>query len=92
MEQLLKEFFFSDACEANRWRIPSKEKASAQKKQDMLLKKLKERFGEEDFGLFEEYADASQIIEEEDRYTAFICGIKITLQVLTEIICETRIR
>lgn len=46
MEQLLKEFFFSDACETNHRRSPSKEKEDAQKKQDMLLKKLKEHFSE----------------------------------------------
>ena len=92
MEQLLKEFFFSDACEVNCRRSPSKEKADAKKKQDVLLKKLKEHFSEEDLGLFEEYANASQIVNEEDQYIAFICGIKITLQALTELICETYIR
>lgn len=92
MEQLLKEFFFSDACEVNYRRIPSKEKADALKKQDMLLKKLKEHFSEEDHGLFEEYVDAIRIVDGEDQYIAFICGIKITLQALTELICETHIR
>ena len=91
MEQLLKEFFFSDACEVNYRRNPSKEKADALKKQDMLLKKLKEHFSEEDLGLFEEYANADLIVDGEDQYIAFLCGIKITLQALTELICETHI-
>ncbi|MDE7288613.1 MAG: hypothetical protein K2N71_03790 [Oscillospiraceae bacterium] len=92
MEQLLKEFFFSDACEVNNRRTPSKEKADALKKQDMLLKKLKEHFSEEDHSLFEEYANTRLIVDGEDQYIAFICGIKITLQALTELICETYIR
>ena len=92
MEQLLKEFFFSDACEVNYRRTPSKEKSDALKKQDTLLKKLKEHFSEEDHSLFEEYADADLIVDGEDQYIAFICGIKITLQALTELICETHIR
>ena len=92
MEQLLKEFFFSDACEANHRRSPSKEKEDAQKKQDMLLKKLKEHFSEEDYRLFDEYVDEGLIVDGENQYMAFVCGIKITLQVLTEIICETQVR
>lgn len=92
MEQLLKEFFFSDACEVTYRRPPSKEKEDAQKKQNALLKKLKEHFSEEDQDLFEEYVNASQIVDGEDQYIAFICGIKITLQALTELICETHIR
>ncbi|MBD5140689.1 MAG: hypothetical protein HDT25_04655 [Ruminococcus sp.] len=91
MEQLLKEFFFSDACEVNYRRPPSKEKADAKKKQDMLLKKLKEHFSEEDQDLFEEYTSASLIIDGENQYIAFLCGIKITLQALTELLCETHI-
>lgn len=91
MEQLLKEFFYSDVCEVNHWRIPSKEKADALKKQDMLLKTLEEHLSGDDYRLFEEYVDASQIVDGEDRYIAFICGIKITLQVLTEMICETQV-
>ena len=92
MEQLLKEFFFSDACEVNYRRVPSQEKADALKKQDMLLKKLKEHFSEEDHSLFEEYVNARLIVDGEDQYIAFICGIKITLQVLTELLCETQVK
>lgn len=92
MEQLLKEFFFSDACEVNYRRPPSKEKEDAQKKRDAVLKKLKEHFSKEDHDLFEEYANVSLIIEGEDQYIAFLCGIKITLQAMTELLCETHIR
>lgn len=92
MEQLLKEFFFSDACEVNYKRIPSKEKADAMKKQELFEKALKEHLSKEDIELFEKYDDASSIVYEEDQYIAFICGIKITLQALTELICETHIR
>ena len=92
MEQLLKEFFFSDACEVTYRRPPSKEKEDAQKKQGVLLKTFKEHFSEEDYSLFEEYVNLSQIVDGEDQYIAFICGIKITLQALTEPICETHIR
>lgn len=85
MEQLLKEFFLSDMCEYNNFREPSKEKAEALKKRNEVLKLLKEHLNSEDFSLLDEYTKVRVIINEEDSYYAFICGIRAALKVLTEI-------
>ena len=85
MESIIKEFFLSDMCEYSNFREPSKEKAEALKKRDEILKKLKERLSSEDFSLIDEYTEIRVIINEEDSYYAFMCGIRTALKILTEI-------
>ena len=87
MEQLLKEFFYSDVCEVNHLRIPSKDKAAAEKRQDTVLRKLKQHISDEDYKLFEDYIEATSDVIGEEQYLAFICGIKLTLQIFAEIFC-----
>lgn len=80
-----KRFFLSDMCEYNDFREPSKEKAEALKKRSEILKLLKEHLSSDDLSLLDKYTEVRAIINEEDSYYAFMCGIRATLKILTEI-------
>ena len=85
MESIIKDFFLSDMCEYNNLRKPSKEKTEAMKKRDEILNLLKEHLSSEDFSLLDEYTEARAIINDENSYYAFVCGIRTALKILTEI-------
>ncbi len=89
MENLIKEFFNSDVCEYNHFKMPSREKANAEKESEALIEKIKEHMTPKDLELLENYDEHCSIVNNEDAYHAFVCGIKITLQVLTEMIRDS---
>lgn len=88
MEKLIKEFFNSDVCEFNHFKKPSGEKADAEKESEALRKEIEKRLSPENAELLENYDEYCSIVQNEDAYRAFVCGIKVTLQALAEIICE----
>ena len=87
MKTLLKEFFYSDECEYNHFKMPSKEKAAAERESEALWEEIKKRLKNEDLELLEKYDNYCCTVNGEDEYCAFICGVRMTLKVLTEIFC-----
>lgn len=87
MKKYIKEFFYSDECEYNQANTPSKEKNRAVRDRNALLQKLKSHLSPEDMKLFEEYDNYCSTVRDEDEYYAFICGARMTLDVLAEIFC-----
>ncbi len=84
MKNIIREYFFSDICEyCDAHEIP-KRKTEAFETRDEALEMLKKRLSTNDFELFEEYIEACDVINSEDAYYAFICGIRAAIQVLAE--------
>lgn len=88
METFIKEFFYSDVCEYNHFKMPSREKAKAEREGSALLEKIKEHMTSEDLELLEKYKDCCGTVNSEDEYYAFICGARMVLKVLAEIFCQ----
>ncbi len=87
MEKYVKELFYSDVCENSHFKMPSREKAKAEKEGNVLIEKIKEHLTSEDLELLEKYRDCCGTVNSEDEYYAFLCGIRMTLKVLAEIFC-----
>lgn len=87
MKTFLKDFFNSDKCEYNHFKMPSKEKAIAEQDRKAVLEEIKKRLKNEDLNLLDKYNEYCLIVNSEDEYYAFICGVRMTLKVLAEIFC-----
>lgn len=92
MKNIIRDYFFSDMCEyCDEHKIPER-KVIAVETRDEALEMLKKRLSTNDFELFEEYVDACAVINNEDEYYAFICGIRAAIQVLAEAFAAGSIR
>lgn len=87
METFVKDFFLSEACEYNNFKMPSRVKAAAEKESQALFDEIKSRLNTDEKRKLERYVELLGIIEDENDYYAFICGARMALKVLIEIFC-----
>lgn len=89
MKTLLKKFFDSDECEYNHFRIPSREKDRAEKQSEAFREEIKKLLDPKDEELLDKYDDYCCAAYHENAYFAFVCGVRITLKVIAEILAES---
>lgn len=89
MKTFLKEFFNSDECEYNHFKMPSREEDRAEKKSEAFREEIKKRLDPKDEELLDKYDDYCSTAHHENAYFAFVCGVRITLKVISEILAES---
>lgn len=76
MNDLIREFYDSELCEASRSFKLSEEGASALAIRDGVHKELEEKLGKEELELFERYIDTNGIVSNEEIFHAYIGGMR----------------
>lgn len=76
MNDLLREYYDSGLCEVNRVHELSETAAEVRENQEVVYSKLKERLSTENFKLFEAYIEDKDIINNEEMFRAYCCGMR----------------
>lgn len=76
MTDFIREFFDSDMSEINKRHVPTPAVADALKKQEELSRKLRLYLGNENYAIFEKYRENVLIINNDEQFYAFYCGMK----------------
>lgn len=76
MTDFIREFFDSDMSEVNQYHARSSVVSSALQKQEELSQKLRICLGNENYPLFEKYLETVLVIDREEQFCAFYCGMK----------------
>lgn len=84
MDSMLKKYYYSELCEMNTPAVYSDEANKASYKKEKLYKELRKNLSEEDLVLLEEYIEKDGIIDSEDEYHAFCCGIRTAIRFVAD--------
>ena len=76
MNDLIREYYDSDLCEVNRVHELSESAAEVRENQEVVYTKLKECLSAENFKLFEAYVEDKDIIDNEEMFRAYCCGMR----------------
>ena len=76
MNSFIREFFYSDFCEASKsFELPESVESTS-KACEKMYKKLEANLSKEDFSLLEEYLDGKNIVNSEEVFHAYVSGIR----------------
>lgn len=76
MTDFIREFFDSDMSEVSLSHTPPPNVSDARRTQEELSQKLRLYLGNENYSLFEKYLETVLIIDSEEMFYAFYCGMK----------------
>ncbi|MCM1024143.1 MAG: hypothetical protein NC395_08815 [Prevotella sp.] len=76
MTEFIREFFDSDMSEISQRHVPSPAVSEALKKQEEISQKLRLYLGNENYAIFEKYRENNIIINSDEQFYAFYCGMK----------------
>ena len=76
MTDFIREFFDSEMSEVHQRHASPSVVSTAREKQEELSQKLRIYLGNENYPLFEKYLETVLIINSEEQFYAFYCGMK----------------